>query len=377
LHFSRTEDEMRRASGVSQTIPVLTALVAAWLMAAPRTLSPLQAQQASRTITLTGCVVEEGEYASDHGLARTSDRDPAAAQLVFIPDEQSRAAIGAEGTRPVAYVLTGPNEARLARNVHQQVSIDGVVERQFSGGASTSSPSSTSGRLTPDGAAGVTADGSPAHEPADATGGRRLDQRAVQPDGRSASISELDRINVTTARVIGGACGVPRDRIATPAAQASAQARPATAVAQSNRTPSLTTVTGCLVRRDEGSAPAGLTLLVPVSNTRPSRSAVPGSLPSGAGSETIGTSGSAANSSSGIVGYRLTGDTTALARYVGQRVRVEGGEEVVEGNAAVRAASGSEPPSRTEPPAPATAHPSTTLRVFHVATFTPLGGACQ
>jgi hypothetical protein len=103
---------------------------------------------------------------------------------------------------------------------------------------------------------------------------------------------------------------------------------------------------------------------------------VPGSLPSGAGSETIGTSGTAANST-GTVGYRLTGDTNALARYVGQRVKLDGKEEVAEGNAAVRAASASEPPSRTEAPAPEIAHPSTTLRVFHVATFTPLGGACQ
>jgi hypothetical protein len=340
----------------------------------------LIAQQAPASVTLTGCLVEEGEFATERGLARTTGGNGAQVQLVFIPDERSRGTNAANATRPAAYALTGPQEQRLARNVHQTVSIDGVIEYDVTSASRAPSGAPPSRQLTPDGAAGVTADGSAAHEPTDATGGRRPDAQSVQPDGRPASISEIDRINVTAARVLGDACRVPRDRVATSAIATSVQGSAAAAPPRPVPAPPTITVSGCLAQRPaDGDVAGGLTLLSSAGDTRPpsTRSAVPGSLPSGDGSGTIGTSGTAAGSPTETSTYRLTGDTRALGRYVGQRVEVMGATDSDEGSAAVRGTNAKEPARRAEAPAPETAHPSATVRVLRVSTFKALGGVCR
>lgn len=371
---------MRKRHRSRQAISLMTAVCGACLFAGVRPASSLlSAQQSSATVTLTGCLVEEGEYASDRGLARTTDNDRTTIQLIFIPDEQSRGNEPTAATSPIAYALTGPNEQRLARNVHQEVSLDGVVEREVLRSSQAPAGSPPSGQLTPNGAAGVTADGSPAHEPTDATGGRRPDAQSVRPDGRSASVNELDRINVTAARVIGGACRIPRDRVATASVAPSTEASTAR-TPRPNPAAATLTVTGCLVQQEgDAAVPGGLTLLASANDTRQSsaRSAVPGSLPSGAGSGTIGTSGTAAGSPAERPTYRLTGDTRTLGQYVGQRVEVTGAEDLEDGNAAVRGAQAPEPASRTETPAPETAHPSAAQRALRVSTFKPLGGSCR
>ena len=315
------------------------------------------AQNASARATVTGCLVEEREYAGARGLASAAPGDQSTTQLVIIPDPPANAGAAASAGRVSAYALTGPRENGLATGSHHRVVLEGVIEGGLTGAPAP--PSAADTALTPTGAVGVTADGGPAHEPTDAAGETRAGARTRLPDERPVSVNELDRINVTTARVLDDTCGLPRMPVTT------AESRPADAVqSPTPGTPSTpatfaSTITGCLVRRDadDSSASGVLTLLAYPRDERPflTRGAVPGSFPSGSGSGTVGTAGVAAGNAEPIA-YRVTGDESALAGYVGQRIEVTG---VV------------------DPTAGDTAHPSATRRAIRVTSFRAASGSCR
>jgi len=342
----------RRAIYYALTVCVLaTALL--W-----RSERAVAAQDPAARVTVAGCLVEEREYAGARGLARTATSDQSTTQLVVIQDLPSNGVTAADG-RATVYALTGPRENALAAGSHHRVVLEGVIERGLSGAPAPQPPAADSA-LTPTGAVGVTADGGPAHEPTDAANETRVAARTRLPDERAVSVSELDRINVTTARVLDDTCALPRMPMAT------AESRPVDAgqsspAATSVTTPpkSVSTITGCLVRRDadDSSTSGVLTLLAYPRDERPflTRGAVPGSFPSGSGSGTVGTAGAAAGNAEPIA-YRVTGEDSALAGYVGQRVEVTG---VV------------------DPTAGDTAHPSATRRAIQVTSFRAVSGSCR
>jgi hypothetical protein len=315
------------------------------------------AQDAAARVTVAGCLVDEREYAGARGLASGATSDRTTTQLVIIPDAAATASVPA-GSQASAYALTGPRENGLAKGSHHRVVLEGVIERGLTS-APAPPPAAPDSALTPTGAAGVTADGGPAHEPTDAAAPRRSGDRTRPPDERPVSVAELDRINVTTARVLDDMCGLPL-MPGTPAESRASDAVPSpTATTRSSPSTVASTITGCLVRRDadDSSASGILTLLAYPRDERPllTRGAVPGSFPSGSGSGTVGTGGAATGSAEPIA-YRVTGDESALAPFVGQRIEATGIVDASEVD---------------------TAHPSATRRAIRVTSFRAATGNCR
>ena len=350
MSLSRTSRFWRGAIG---------AIGSLYAAAAAQHLTIVRAQQTEpSTITVTGCVVPERDYAASRGLARTSADEPVQ-QLVVIVDR------GATSAGDDAYVLSGREEGALAKSVGRRVEIRGVLERDATAALPPGSPRRTTATTTPPGDAGVTPDGAAAHEPSDAAVPRRDDadpSRAAAD--RAANVSELSLLSVRSARTLDERCNVPvTARSTAPAGNVNARGNPSPVPAAADgrareraEAPSPMTFTGCVARYEpsDGSSPF---LIVVGPNTQEARpasgSAVPGSLPSGSGSGTIGTTGSPRTSTAPPPSYRLKGDEADLAQYVGQRVAIAGTVE--------RAAAPASSPStgaRAEPAPSGGAHPS-------------------
>jgi hypothetical protein len=324
--------------------------------------SPQQPRPASST-TLVGCLVDEREYANAYGLAPGPRSSDATRQLVIVADGGA------------AYALVGPEESKLSADVHRRVSLEGIIEQGvvISTAEPDPQPDSTP---TPTGAVGVTEDGSPAHEPTDAVATIRDGGRARRPNERAASVSELDRINVGTARVLGDKCGESLAQAPSPDPVV-VSAVSVTRVPSSRSAPVTATLIGCLVRRDADGTPVsdGLTLLATPRDDRTflTRSAVPGSLPSGGGSGTVGTSGSIPREP---IAYRLTGELNGLSRYVGQRMEITGVTDPATAPATRSADSAATAPTRAERSVE-TAHPTAVEHTLQVTSFRTAAGVCR
>ena len=352
MSLSRTSRFWRGAIG---------AIGSLFAAAAAQQLTTVRAQQAEPSaITVTGCVVAERDYAASRGLARTSADEPIQ-QLVVIVDRGATSA-GDDGD---AYILSGREEGALAKSVGRRVEIRGVLERDATAVLPPGSPKRATATTTPPGDAGVTPDGAAAHEPSDAAVPRRDDadpSRAAKD--RAANVSELSLLSVRSARTLDERCTVPvTARSTAPAPNVNAPGTPSPVAANADgrareraEAPSPMTFTGCVARYEpsDGSSPFLIVIGPNTQEASPaSGSAVPGSLPSGSGSGTIGTTDSPRTSTASPPSYRLKGDDAALAQYVGQRVAIAGTVE--------RAAAPASSPStgaRAEPPPPSGAHPS-------------------
>ena len=326
-----------------------------------------QVSNAPRAMTVAGCLVTERDYAAARGLARPSSGDT---QLVIVLPKDATREMVLDGL-----VLTGRQEAALVREAGRQITIEGVLEPPLS--ASTVNASAREprdGSPSPTGAVGTTPAGSPAHEPSDAD---RLDVDTGDSvasgdtglEARPSSVADLSRLTVTAARDAGARCEleiVPRPVVAQANATDAAPPAPPRTADRDSGTP--TTVIGCLVREEvpDGSGATYLAVVGAVSGSGTSRvqgSAVPGSLPSGAGSGTIGTSGI---SSSAVQpwAFRLVTTDAAASRRVGQRVEVVGVVERID-------------TASTEARTPTTAHASAPTRQIRVTSIRPASGSCQ
>jgi hypothetical protein len=333
--------------------------------------SSSQAPNASSRSTLEGCLIDENEYASAYGLAPGLTSSSSGRQLVIVVEG---ATTNAPKATSAVYALTGPEENKLSTSVHRRVSLEGIVESGVvAGPADPDADPDLDVTPTPTGAVGVTPDGSPAHEPDDAIVPNRNGARARRPDERPAAVSELDRINVTGARVLGGTCGeaLTQAAAAVPAVAAAVAPRPTPPTAA----PVPATLTGCLVKRDDADQAGGLTLLAALPEDRSflTRGAVPGSLPSGGGSGTVGTTGVPAREP---VAYRLTGELGSLARYVGQRIEVTGIADPIEPRVTRVADNAATEPVRAET-SNGTAHPTAVQHTLRVTSFRTAAGVCR
>jgi hypothetical protein len=369
MSLSRTSRFWRGAIGV---------IGASYAAAAVQQLTTVRAQQTEpSTITVTGCVVAERDYAASRGLARNSADEPIQ-QLVVIVD---RGATGAGDDRDV-YILSGREEAALAKSVGRRVEIRGVLERDATAALPPGSPKRLTATTTPPGDAGITPDGAAAHEPSDAAVPRRDDADPSQAaTDRAATVSELSLLSVRSARTLDERCTVPvTARSTAPAPNVNARDNPSPSAANADgrareraEAPSPITFTGCVARYEpfDGSSPF---LIVVGPNTQEARpvagSAVPGSLPSGSGSGTIGTTGSLRTSTASPPSYRLKGDDAALAQYVGQRVAIAG---TIERDSAP--ASSPSTGARAEPP-PGGAHPSAPSQQIVVTSVRAVDRTC-
>ena len=329
-----------------------------------------QVSDAPRAMTVAGCLVTERDYAAARGLARPSSGDN---QLVVVLPKDATRAIALDGL-----VLTGRGEAALVRDAGRQITIDGVLEPPLTASLSASNVNTRArepqdGAPSPTGAVGTTPAGSPAHEPSDADSlDTDTDADASTDSGlgaRASSIADLARLNVTAARDAGERCEleiVPKSTAVQ--ANATDATRPAVPRTSERDTGTPTTVIGCLVREEvpDGTGATYLAVVGAVSGANAARvqgSAVPGSSPSGAGSGTIGTSGT----SSSVVqpwAFRLITADPAAERRVGQRVEVVGVVERVDTAASE---------SRTT----TTAHASAPTREIRVTSIRAASGSCQ
>jgi hypothetical protein len=322
---------------------------------------------APETVSITGCLLTEAQYAQAHGLARdaASANGAVTSQLVVVLDGVTH-----------AYAVTGPGETRLASDVGHRVALEGVIEPAVVRNATEGQGGGGDSALTPAGAVGVTDAGSPAHEPSDATGGLRprVVSPATSPSDRIAAIDDLVRINVSSARRIDGTCS------AIAARQASTPARVATGTSGAGPAPSgspapnsrssgsadvTVTLAGCLELRDDSATDSktylALTDARPVERVPRTGSAVPGSLPAGSGSGTVGTTGVARGDAvAESRAYRLSGQESALTAYVGRRVEVTGRIDSDESR------------SNRE-----TAHTSAPEQRVGVTSFQSIGGSCR
>lgn len=283
-----------------------------------------QAAGVGPSTTIRGCLVPEADYALARGLAReapvaASSRD---VQLVLITGQASLEMPPGDG-----YVLTGRLERSLAGDVGRQVELSGVLEESSPSAAPDAGAEARD--LTPDGAAGTTSSGSPAHEPPDATGGIRPDlQRAGVParsaTSRPASIGELPRLNVTGSRTAGGQCGLAPVTVSSPIvspASGSSASLPSNGFRDDD---SLVTIVGCLTRQEsDGRTELILTGAPSASASSGRTSAVPGSLPSGTDSGTVGTSGGSRLATIEQRAYVVQGGVD-VSTFLGRRLEIVG-----------------------------------------------------
>ena len=331
-------------------------------------------------ISASGCLVREAEYAARYGLSRGREtaRDDLG-QLVLVmadraPNQRAADGVGMTSSHvATAYVVTGVRERELVAYAGTRVDLDGVVEAR--------APRGTTGTGTPSasGAVGVTPDGSPAHEPGDAAPGTASSDDGSAP-ALPVAIQDFPRLNVSTVRPLGHACALPSSAVA-PEVPSSASTQVASSAAVSANNPATwprLTVVGCVVREPDPVGPSGFVLALrratvrPPAGSRPGQGAVPGSLPSGSGSGTVGLP---ADSRAQVEeqGFALTGYDASLAEHVGRRVEVAG--LLVP----INAASGGPAPvagTRADVSTTAAAHQSAPQRQLRVQSFRPVGSGC-
>ena len=333
------------------------------------------------SISAAGCLVREADYAARYGLSRGRETSPdGLGQLVLVMAERGSttgvASSSGSATAHVAtaYVVTGVRERDLVAHAGKRVDLSGVVEARM--------PRPTTGTVTqtPTGAVGVTPDGSPAHEPGDAAPGTATPDDGTAP-GSPVAIRDLPRFNVSTIRLIDQACGLPASAVA-PEAPRSTSVAAATRVPVSANDPATwprLTVVGCVVREADPVRPLDTVLALrkatvrPPAGARPGQGAVPGSLPSGSGSGTVGSSAVDSRSQAEEQGFALTGYDATLADHVDRRVEVTGllapANAVSIGQPAIAG-------TRSDVSPVTAAHQSAPQRQLRVQSFRPIGSGC-
>jgi hypothetical protein len=329
-----------------------------------------QVADAPRPMTVTGCLVTERVYAIARGLGRPAASNDA--QLVLVVEKGAVPGATLDGL-----ALTGRQEAALAADADRRITLEGTLEPPLtaSPGIATRTPDDSS--PAPSGAVGTTPLGSPAHEPSDALvlearteDGARASDGAVRT--RPASLADLSRLDVTSARDPGERCqlavasqspATSAPNAAAPVASAPRSSAPDASARGDAGTP--ITVIGCLVR-EEAADGSGMYLAVVgtvagAGESRVQGSAVPGSLPSGTGSGTIGTTGTSNIQPSA---FRLVTTDPSVAQRVGQRVEVVGTAERAD-------VSGSNVSNAT------TAHTSVPTRQIRVTSVRAASGSCR
>lgn len=330
----------------------------------------------ARPMTVAGCLVTERDYAAARGLARPVGSADTQLVIVLTRDD-------AQGAVMDGIALTGQQEAALARDAGRQITLDGMLEPPLTASPTFTArePRDDSASISPSGAVGTTPGGSPAHEPSDAASvAGDADDPARSPDAplraRPASLADLARLNVTASRNAGERCeleivpkaaapqAVAGASVVLQGAGAAVSAAPRTSASDAG-TP--ITVIGCLVREEvpDGSGASYLAVVGAVTGAGTSRvqgSAVPGSLPSGTDSGTIGTTGTSTNVQPWA--FRLVTSDPTVARRVGQRVEVVGIAERVD--AGVN-------DTRNTP----TAHTTAPTRQIRVTSVRAASGSCQ
>lgn len=332
------EKQMRARRRV---VGILTAIVAT-AAAIEGAQSPQSGTPDTRatTIARTGCIVDEATFVRLTGLAP----NPAPGS----PDPRLVLMIGTgAAARDSSYVLTGTRERELLAHAESHVELLGTVEQpaERPPAVRTVRPDAA----LPDGATGITPEGTAAHEPGDAA--RPLPAEGdVRPasHGRStpdspAGLADLPRLNVSAFNVADGACPTrPAPARTEPSAnEASSRAaapRPAAseAAAASGFPAGVVTVVGCVLRAtapvDDPAGADGESLVITraavVDPSAPAntRSAVPGSRPSGQGSGTVPTREIPTGTSGGGTGltFALEGERPDLADFAGRSVSVQG-----------------------------------------------------
>ena len=289
--------------------------------------------------TYVGCVIDEALFARATGLALAQDRTGGAVQLILAHD-----IVG--GTSASGYALTGPREIDLSKYVNSRVEVTGRIEKS----RVARSPAVNSGADSPgasaSGAAGVTTDGSPAHEAGDSTlrptpSGASSDTAptvsaaASGSPKRLATIAELDRLNVISVRSLGDKCGDEFETrgATTPAPTRLAASAPASGPRQPTATPppAPVTATGCVVRQssDDASQPASPSsvqlALTQAAVTLATSGTSPGALTEG-GAGTATTSADTASRAAKAPerGFLLEGHQSERLPLIGQQVVVTG-----------------------------------------------------
>lgn len=332
-------------------------------------------------LAAAGCLIPEREYASARGLSISPASSRDTSQLVLViesPDTASRGNAQRSSHVTSVYVLTGRREAELGSHVHSRVELSGTLDA-IPGARPVSSPAAPP---TPpaSGNAGVTPDGSPAHEPGDAAVATRREASAGAVRDVIA-LDDLPRLNVTAVKTTGTACSMPQASSMTaavsPSRAADAQPEPVSAPAATPvaSLPQLT-VTGCVLREDETDRQQAR-LVLRHASVRPvalgTAGAVPGSPPSGSGSGTINAVPVDQRSDPAESAYVLEGYEPSLTRELPRRVEITG--RVLPASSAAR----TQPPApgaRAEAPASAVAHPSAPEQRLQVLSFRPVAGSC-
>lgn len=385
----------RACAGLFWSLAAASALVVAQTPA----VAPADARDAGRAgdrITVVGCVVYEADYAARTAAPRVRDASGAdAAEFAIVP---------VEGAGP-PFIVTGRREAELSPHVGRRVEVAGTVELArvadmpaADAGAAASRPTSGDaggGQLLPGtapGAAGVTPEGSPAHEPGDARPGTGPPDRAGSVAATVIDLAELPRLNVVSIRRVDGACDRPPASTGeTPPSAPSEQHEQSRSIAAGVAPPSDTasrtgatapvTAIGCLMRATPTgpaiSATEGeltLTRATLLGRDRDERAAgsagdtgtLPASLPAAGGSDDRAF----------LLAADGAADLEELARHVGQRVSVVG---VVEEGTIRSSDSGPASGvtgSETAANAESGAHPSAASDRFRVASFRVVPGNC-
>jgi hypothetical protein len=345
-------------TGVILSATFLTASVPVQQATGPKA----PATQTGKPVSLAGCVLTELDYARTSGLAPT--RDSAESRFVLL-----------EGS--IAYSLTGRAASGLGKHVNNGVEIVGVVEN-----VQPRAPAVANGGGTEpsnSGSSGVTPQGSPAHEPGDATSGAgnvapTNNADALSPPGRPIATRELPRINVSAVRALDVRCAEtpPAPTATLPPASTDAKVGAPDAAAVTAPVTETITATGCLISQPDSGRSARngarerdgelvLTKATVAAARRDGSSAVPGSPPSSSDTGTVGTTRqSSPPSVSEEVGFRLSAVPADLANHLGRRVQIVG--TVTHGEVLSQKAD--------------VAHTSAATLTLMVESFRPIAGSC-
>ena len=346
--------------------------------------------EASRTVV--ACVAREADYVRGSAPAGPDGNAPA----LLLTDAASG--------RPLLNV-SGLREPELAQHVGRRVEITGAVELPRTTPVLTTAEGVVTGSIASERppAAGVTPDGAAAHEPSDAVADSVAAARVAEPSrisDPSYFIALLPGLRAAAFRVVEGGCASPAEGASTVRAQVMPPA-PAVAAAprqQLAQRPAMerVTVRGCLVRQ----TPGGTALTPQQSSTDAlvvadasfvsepvddgARGAVPGSVPSDAGSGTVPKTAATAGQApvdAATTSFQLVmtdAQRGTLAARVGERVEITGElQPDPDARPDAPAAQAHPHPGRAQAAPADVAHVSTPTRQLTIVSFRAVGGTCH
>jgi hypothetical protein len=316
-------------------------------------------------VSLVACVAREADY-------------PRATTEGAI--DRSQLVLTAVGSTTPTHALTGVRERELASHAGRRVEVSGTIEQPRSTPVLATVEGARTGSVDtgPAGATGVTPDGAAAHEPSDALGAtvkaRPVAPAVTNPDDPAYRAATAPRLNVTTFRVVEGACLSPATAATTTSQPASVAAVP-TPQPQPPVGPRKVIARGCLMRltpggtastpqRDSNDAVVLTQASLNDEGTPVPSTAVPGNGPTDRGSGTLPSPAptSGVSTAAGTLTFALAVRREAMPKVtplIGDRVEVVG---VLE-----------DQPT----PTPDRAHTSAPIGRIAVSELRPMGGACR